>query len=193
MSYGISSTGYDASVPYPVPLPGSAAARLIEAGIAQFQAHGYQRAGVADIAATAGVTTGALYHHFGNKPGLYAVIREEMQRRITERIEGAAAALGGGRAGMVGALLVAFDAAVRFGVTRVLAEADPAGGPDVVAATLAAAAQVPAVRARCAVGAWRGALAAAADGAEPADARAALRWLLDGAEVDGPVTGAMTT
>jgi AcrR family transcriptional regulator len=169
-------------MPYPVPLPGSAAARLIEAGIAQFQAHGFERAGVADIAAAAGVTTGALYHHFTNKVGLYAVIREEMERRITERIDGAASALGGGRAGVEGALLVAFDAAVRFRVTRVLAEADPAGRADVVAAVLATAAAVPAVRVRCAVGAWRGALAAAADGADPAEARAALHWLLGGAD-----------
>ena len=169
-------------VPHPVPMPGSAAARLIEAGIAQFQEHGYERAGVADIAAAAGVTTGALYHHFTNKMGLYLVIREEMERRITERIDGAASALGGGRAAVEGALLVAFDAAVRFRVTRVLAEVDPAGRADEVASVLAAAAAVPVVRARCAVAAWRGALAAAADGAGVAEARAALRWLLGRAD-----------
>lgn len=165
-------------MPYPVPLPGSATARLIDAGIAHFQSHGFAGAGVADIAAAAGVTTGSLYHHFANKLGLYAVIRQEMERRITERIEGAAAALGGGRAGVEGALLVAFDAAVRFGVTRILSEADPAAGPDAVADALAAAGAVSTVRARCAVAAWRGALAAAAEGAEPAEARAALHWLL---------------
>jgi AcrR family transcriptional regulator len=168
-------------MPYPVPRPGSAPARLIEAGVAHFQAHGFEGAGVADIAAAAGLTTGSLYHHFTNKIGLYTVIRQEMERRITERIEGAAAALGGGRAGVDGALVVAFDAAVRFGVTRILAEADPAGGPDVVADALTVASGVSAVRARCAVAAWRGALAAAADGADPPEARAALRWLLGGA------------
>jgi AcrR family transcriptional regulator len=165
-----------------VPLPGSSVARLIDAGIAEFQARGYEGAGVADIAAAAGVTTGALYHHFRNKPGLYAVIREEMERRITERIEGAAGALGGGRAGAAGALLVAFDAAVRFGVTRILAEPDPGHGSDAVVAVLADAASLPEVRARCLVGAWRAALAAAADGAGADQARAALNWLLTGAD-----------
>jgi hypothetical protein len=105
-----------------------------------------------------------------------------MERRITERIEGAARALGGGRTGAVGALLVAFDAAVRFGVTRILSETDPAGGVDLVVAVLADAATMPEVRARCLVGAWRAALGAAADGADADAARAALDWLLGTAD-----------
>src|SRR5688500_2708027 len=102
-----------------IPIPGSARARLLEAGIAQFQEHGYEQATVLVIAEVAGVTTGSLYHHFKSKLGLYLVIRDEMEKRMTERMEGAAAALGNtGRAAVRAALEVAFDAAVRFGVTR---------------------------------------------------------------------------
>jgi AcrR family transcriptional regulator len=165
-------------VPFPVPLPRSSAARLLDAGLAEFQSRGYERASVVEIAAAAGVTTGALYHHFHNKSGLYAVIREEMERRITERIEGAASALGGGRAGAAGALLVAFDAAVRFRVSRILGE--PPAGNDVVAATLAEAANLSGTRAQCLVGAWRAALAATAGGVDPAESRSDLEWLIRG-------------
>jgi hypothetical protein len=47
---------------------------------------------VGEIAAGAGVTTGPLYHHFGSKLGLYAFVRDEAERRLLDRMEGAAAA-----------------------------------------------------------------------------------------------------
>jgi AcrR family transcriptional regulator len=164
-----------------VPLPGTAKARLIDAGIRQFEAHGFEGANVADIASEAGVTTGSLYHHFNSKLGLYLVIRDEMEKRMFERMEGAAEALGGrGREAARAALVVSFDAAVRFGVARVLSERRPDGGQDVIAATLerliprragAAGAMLAAL--------WRGALAAVAGGTPASQARAGLVWLLD--------------
>ena len=36
-------------------------------------------------------TTGPLYHHFGSKLGLYDVIRSDVERRVTDRMEGALA------------------------------------------------------------------------------------------------------
>ena len=47
---------------------------------------------VGELAADAGVTTGALYHHFENKLGLYRFVREDVERRLLDRMEGAAAA-----------------------------------------------------------------------------------------------------
>ena len=183
MSYVKTSTSYGSRVVemMPIPIPGSARARLLEAGIAQFQELGYERANVLDIARVAGVTTGSLYHHFKSKLGLYLVIRDEMERRMTERMEGAAAALGGsGRPAVQAALEVAFDAAVRFRVTRVLAEPRPDQAPDPIADTLGA---VLPRSARAAGGmlaaAWRGALLAVADGVSPAAAKAGLRWVLE--------------
>ena len=163
---------------HPVPVPGSAKARLITAGIAHFQADGYERASVVEMANDAGVTTGSLYHHFGSKLGLYRVIRDEMERRMTERMEGAAAAVGGGRDGVRIALEVSFDAAIRFGVTRILAEGLPEEWPDPIAETVEHLIPGNAIAAQCVVAAWRGALMAVATGSSPKAARSGLVWVL---------------
>jgi AcrR family transcriptional regulator len=165
-------------VTHPVPVPGSAKARLITAGIAHFQADGYERASVVEIANDAGVTTGSLYHHFGSKLGLYRVIRSEMERRMTERMEGAAAAVGGGRDGVRIALEVSFDAAIRFGVARILAEGPPEEWPDPIAETIEHLIPGKAIAAQCVAAAWRGALMAVANGSSPKAARSGLVWVL---------------
>jgi len=166
------------SVTHPVPVPGSAKARLITAGIAHFQADGYEKASVVEMAHDAGVTTGSLYHHFGSKLGLYRVIRGEMERRMTERMEGAAAAVGGGRSGVRIALEVSFDAAIRFGVTRILAEGPPEEWPDPIAETVEHLIPGKAIAAQCVAAAWRGALMAVANGSSPKAARSGLVWVL---------------
>ncbi len=165
-------------MPHPIPIPGSARARLITAGIAHFQADGFERASVVEMAEEAGVTTGSLYHHFGSKLGLYRVIRSEMERRMTERMEGAMAAIGGGRDGVRVALEVSFDAAVRFGATRILAEAPPEDWPDPVSETVERMIPGHAIAARCVVAAWRGALLAVANGSSPQAAKSGLAWVL---------------
>ncbi len=178
MSYVIPSMVYARrGMPHLVPIPGSARARLIEAAISQFQEHGYEQANVTRIASMAGVTTGALYHHFESKQGLFGVIREEMERRMTERMEGASAAVGGGRAGVKAAFEVSVDAAARFGVTRILAEPGPSDH-DPIVDTLETMLSDNRVLARCLASMWRGALASVADGAEPSSARGAIKWIL---------------
>jgi AcrR family transcriptional regulator len=165
----------------PIPIPGSARARLLEVGGVRFQELGYERANVVDIARDAGVTTGSLYHHFKNKLGLYVVIRDEMETRMTERMEGAAAALGGaGRPAVQAALEVAFDAAVRFGVTRILAEPRPDQMPDTIANLLGELLPRSARPASAMLAAaWRCALLAVADGTPPAASKAGMRWVLN--------------
>jgi AcrR family transcriptional regulator len=163
-----------------VPIPGSAHARLIEAAILRFESEGRDAVNVMDIARDAGVTTGSLYHHFGSKEGLYLVIRDEMERRMTERMEGAAAAVGStGRAAVTASLLVAFDAALRFGVARILSE--PALDPEGDAISLAIVPMLPPEGAGAApalAGAWRGALDAVAKGSSSGSARDGLSWVL---------------
>jgi AcrR family transcriptional regulator len=164
-----------------VPVPGSAKGRLIEAAIHQFELAGYEAVNVVDLAGKASVTTGALYHHFGSKLGLYLIVREDMEKRIVERMEGAAAATGNrGHAAVRAALLVAFDAAVRFTVCRILGEQPPVERDDPVATALrplltthkAPAADVLAA-------AWRAALLAVATGTPSAAVRASLGYVLD--------------
>ncbi len=47
---------------------------LIETGVLTFAEVGYHAARLDDVAERAGVTRGAVYHHFGDKPGLLAAI-----------------------------------------------------------------------------------------------------------------------
>jgi len=51
------------------------------------------------VAAAAGVTTGSLYDHFGSEAGLYGFVRQEAERRLLDRMEGAAAAVEDGASG----------------------------------------------------------------------------------------------
>lgn len=165
---------------FPIPIPGSARARLIEAGVTRFQQLGYERTSVVEIAKDAGVTTGSLYHHFKNKLGLYVVIRDEMEKRMTERMEGAVAALGGEpRPAIQAGLEVAFDAAVRFGVTRILGEPHPDKAADTIAELLVDLLPPTAHPAgEMLSAAWRAALLAVADGVSPDAAKEGMRWVL---------------
>ncbi|MGH3763381.1 TetR/AcrR family transcriptional regulator [Actinophytocola sp.] len=163
-----------------VPVPGTAKARLVEAAIHQFEVAGYEAVNVTELAAKADVTTGSLYHHFGSKLGLYLVVREEMERRVVDRMAGAVAAAGGrGRAAVRAALLVAFDAAAHFGVCRILAEPLPVPRDDPIEATLRPL--VPKRRGASGTilaASLRAALLAVADGVPSPTARASLDYLL---------------
>jgi AcrR family transcriptional regulator len=51
-----------------------------------FAERGYADVGTEEIVRTAGVTRGALYHHFDSKRELLAAVHEEIERDLTERI-----------------------------------------------------------------------------------------------------------
>ncbi len=51
------------------------------------------------MSAAAEVTTGALYHHFGSKLGLYTFVRDDVERRLLDRMEGAVSPTVGTRTG----------------------------------------------------------------------------------------------
>src|SRR5258708_10769618 len=73
-----------------IPIPGTTREKLIRAGIRLFSQHGYEAIDVDRIAAEAGVTTGPLYHHFKSKMAFYGLLRDDMTRRIVDRMEAAA-------------------------------------------------------------------------------------------------------
>lgn len=157
-----------------IPTPSSAKGRLVLAALAAFGRHGYAAVSVAELARTAATTTGPLYHHFDSKLGLYSFVREDVERRVLDRLEGALAA----GADPAEALIVAFDYVVRAGFARMLSEAHPDGRPDPVTALLIerlAVAPVP-LGAMLAA-AWRAALAATAEGVSDDAAHAAIRSL----------------
>jgi AcrR family transcriptional regulator len=71
-------------------------ARLLQASIRLFGAKGYAATSVRDIVRTAGVTAPTLYHHFGNKEGIYRAIARAGRERFAQAWQEARA--GGGSA-----------------------------------------------------------------------------------------------
>ncbi|HRE27559.1 MAG TPA: TetR/AcrR family transcriptional regulator [Anaerolineales bacterium] len=62
-------------------------ARLIEVATAAFARDGYAHTATEAIVALAGVTRGALYHHFGSKEGLFKAVLEHVQKQVGQRVE----------------------------------------------------------------------------------------------------------
>lgn len=62
---------------------------MIAAGRAAFAQHGFADASLDAIVQDAQVTTGALYHHFGNKKGLFQAVAESIEQQLLERISAA--------------------------------------------------------------------------------------------------------
>jgi AcrR family transcriptional regulator len=164
-----------------IPVSTSPKGRLALAAVKQFGARPFDEVMVGELATAAKVTTGALYHHFGSKLGLYAFVREDVERRLLDRMEGAIAASASASdrsAAVMAALLVGFDFAVREGFLRILGEPPAGAEHDRLAEMLSAnTAPVPPVLGPVLAAAWRAALAAVAEGAEPQQARAALLTL----------------
>jgi AcrR family transcriptional regulator len=80
-------------------------AALVEAARPLFAARGYAEVGTEEIVRAAGVTRGALYHHFDGKRELFEAVYEQIEAELAERIAngalnaGAAAPLEAMRAG----------------------------------------------------------------------------------------------
>ena len=107
-------------------------------------------------------------------------MREDVERRLLDRMEGAVAASGPGAdrsAAVTVALLVGLDFAVREGFLRILGDPPAGTEHDRLAEMLAAGADATPLLGRVLAAAWRAALAAVADGAEPEHARAAIAAL----------------
>lgn len=61
-------------------------AKLLAAGRKAFGSVGYAEASMDDFTATAGLTRGALYHHFGDKKGLLQAVVSEIDAEMAERL-----------------------------------------------------------------------------------------------------------
>lgn len=62
-------------------------AKLIAAARRSFATVGYAETSMDALCAEAGLTRGALYHHFGGKEGLLEAVVRDMDREIGERLE----------------------------------------------------------------------------------------------------------
>jgi len=101
-------------------------AALVEAGERLFGEVGFNASSVEELAAAAGVTTGALYHHFPTKKALFETVFEELHLRLLS----AAAAAGVGATNAVEQLTrgleASLDALLDPDVQRVLVIDAPA-------------------------------------------------------------------
>jgi AcrR family transcriptional regulator len=160
-----------------IPISTSPKGRLALAAVKQFGERPFDDVTVGELAAAADVTTGVLYHHFGSKLGLYYFVRDDVERRLLDRMEGAIAASAplDRSAAVMAALVIGFDFAVREGFLRILGD-PPAGTEHDRLADLLSASTAPAspVLGRVLAAAWRAALVAVAEGSDPQQARAAL-------------------
>ncbi|MGA8116352.1 MAG: helix-turn-helix domain-containing protein [Actinocatenispora sp.] len=59
---------------------------LLRAGRELFAAHGYAAVGTEAIVAHAGLTRGALYHHFRDKRDLFRAVHEQVEEQLTGRV-----------------------------------------------------------------------------------------------------------
>lgn len=171
------------------PVPGTTTGGLVVAALELFGSRGFARVSVASIAERAGVTTGALYHYVGSKARPYLVVRADVEQRVLDPLEGAAA----GRsvrslAELAPVLLVGFDYLVGSGYARMLGEPSPAASdgaaqPDEIERLLGRLLGADGAPIEALISAaWRAALRHASDGPVAArDARAGLARLLAGA------------
>lgn len=161
-----------------IPISTSPKGRLALAAVKEFGSRAFDEVTVGELAAAAEVTTGALYHHFGSKLGLYEFVRQDLEQRLIDRMEGAIAASAppsDRAAAVMAALVIGFDFAVREGFLHILGDPPAGAGHDRLADMLSAStAPASPVLGRVLAAAWRSALGAVAEGADPQDARAAL-------------------
>ncbi|MCE5978472.1 TetR/AcrR family transcriptional regulator [Pseudomonas sp. JR33AA] len=61
-------------------------ALLLATARQMFSEQGYAHASMDDLTARAGLTRGALYHHFGDKKGLLAAVVEQLDAEMDERL-----------------------------------------------------------------------------------------------------------
>lgn len=62
------------------------ARRILTVATAHFAEAGYTDASVDDVARAAGVTRGAVYHHYVSKPGLFAAVAANQQQIVSAAI-----------------------------------------------------------------------------------------------------------
>ena len=65
-------------------------AALIAAAHSLFAERGYAAVGTEEIVRAAGLTRGALYHHFAGKLELFQAVYEDVERRLVEQIAASA-------------------------------------------------------------------------------------------------------
>jgi AcrR family transcriptional regulator len=104
----------------------STRAALIAAATELFAAQGYAGTGREEIATRAGVTRGALYHHFGSKLAMFRAVVEDLERQVTDRVAIAGMSGETAHARFEAGALEFLDACLEPAVSRILCIDAPA-------------------------------------------------------------------
>lgn len=99
---------------------------LLDAARALFAERGFADTPTEDIVHAAGVTRGALYHHFKDKTALFSAVVEQMEEEVTGKVAEAAMSSGGVWEGLIGATERFLDLCMDPAVRRVLLTEAPA-------------------------------------------------------------------
>jgi Transcriptional regulator len=94
--------------------------KLLAAGRRAFGTVGYAEASMDDFTAEAGLTRGALYHHFGDKKGLFAAVVSQIDAETTERLAEITQRAGGGWNGFVESCAAYIEMAVEPEIQRII-------------------------------------------------------------------------
>lgn len=101
-------------------------AKLVAAGRHAFGTVGYANASMDDFTATAGLTRGALYHHFGDKKGLLEAVIAEIDAEMNERLRAVAAKADTLWAGFVDECTAYIEMALEPEIQRIVMRDGPA-------------------------------------------------------------------
>jgi AcrR family transcriptional regulator len=99
---------------------------LLAAARGLFARRGYAQVSVDEIVQAAGLTKGALYHHFEDKRQLFRGVVEQVQRQIRERLRAAAAGVADPHARLRAACHAYLDACTEDEVGRIVVLDSPA-------------------------------------------------------------------
>lgn len=99
---------------------------LVRTARVLFAERGYQHVPADEIAAAAGVTRGALYHHYADKRALFQAVFEELEGEITDEIRAAAGEPGDGWVSVTAAVATFMDICRRPEVVQIALTDAPA-------------------------------------------------------------------
>lgn len=101
-------------------------AKLIAAARKAFAEKGFGEASMDDFTAEAGLTRGALYHHFGDKKGLLLAVIMQIDAEMTERLTVVAKSAGSRWQGFVAENLAYLEMALEPEIQRIVLRDGPA-------------------------------------------------------------------
>lgn len=74
----------------PAAVAAATARRVLDSAAELFAVRGFSSVSLDDVAASAGVTRGAIYHHYRSKAGLFAAVAARLQSEVADAVAAAA-------------------------------------------------------------------------------------------------------